>query len=594
MLPAVVPPVCPLTPSPLRWADWVVEQLVLSGVDTVFGIPGGAILPLYDAIERAGLRHVLARHEQAAGFMAQGLARASGRVGVVLATSGPGATNLLTALADAQADSVPLLALTAQVPRALMGTDAFQEVDTVGLARPVTKACWLATSAAVLERRLPEALRLCVSGRPGAVLLDIPKDLLSEATAGVRPRVRPRASPPPMAQVAPAPRLEGAAQRPRPGVGTRLCARLDTTWRELAGRLAASQRPLLFVGGGVVSAGADQALRRVMARGELPAVCSLHGLGALPSDHPLNLGMLGMHGRPRANWATEQADLVVALGARFDDRATGRLDRFCPQARIVHIDIDQGQIGRLLHADLGIVCDAQSALNRLARWLPRHRRPDWRRRLRTLKSEDPLNLDVGVPGVLRALGRCLPADCVVTTDVGQHQMWAAQGFPLRRPRAWLTSGGLGTMGFGLPAALGAAVAAPGRKVLCVTGDGSLLMNLQELATLADLDADVTVLVLNNQQLGMVRQQQTQFYEGRLAESCFRTSPDFASVSRAFGVPGSSVDARGSRLNDPCVAAELRRAVQPRGPALVDCRIDGFLCVSPVVPPGAANSEMRFE
>lgn len=606
-----------VAPAPaLSWADWVVEQLVSSGIDTLFGLPGGAILPLYDALARAGVRHVLARHEQAAAFMAQGLARATGGVGVVLATSGPGATNLLTALADAQCDSVPVLALTAQVPRALMGTQAFQEVDTIGLSRPITKACWFAATGEQLKRILPVALRLCLRGRPGAVLVDIPKDLLAEPVALSEGRRRQvgrahlPASVPASPPVQPArasgadtargrratpsraaPRPGPQPDRPRAGVGALLAPSSDRTWQELASRLADSRRPLLYVGGGCVPAAA--ALRFAMARGELPAVCSLHGLGALPTQHPLNLGMLGMHGRPRANWATEEADLVVALGARFDDRATGRLDRFCPRASIVHIDIDPREIGRLMPTELGVVCDAQSALPRLARWLPRSRRPEWRRRLRALKSEDPLNIELGVPGLLRNLGLQLPPGCFVTTDVGQHQMWAAQALPLRRARSWLTSGGLGTMGFGLPAALGVAFAAPQRSVLCVTGDGSLLMNVQELATLAEHALNVTVLVLNNQQLGMVRQQQSQFFGGRLAQSRFRSSPDFAAIARAFGVPGVRVDARGARLNDPEVAAALTRAVRRPGPALVDCRIDGGLNVLPIVPPGAANAEMRF-
>lgn len=566
--------------KPLSGAELVIRELERRGIDTLAGIPGGAILPLYDALAGSRIRHVLARHEQGAAFIAQGMARATGQVAVCLATSGPGATNLLTALADARADSIPLVAITAQVPQKLIGTDAFQEVDTCALARPVTKACFFAHSAAELAELLPKAFELAESGRPGPVLLDIPKDVLTQRlsaaeTAALEPhsRIHRRETAPAVA----------TARAPR--VRARLDPEAPETWRVLAGSLEQSERPLLYIGGGVHVAAAYAPLLELSRKNDIPVVCSLHGLGAYPPHDPRFLGMLGMHGAPYTNHATEEADLVIAVGARFDDRATGNPEQFCRNARIVHIDIDARELGKIKPIEFGVAADARTALARLAEQVAPRERRGWRARIAALRTERPLVLSGEGCGFLQRLAAELDPRTIVTTDVGQHQMWVAQCLPFHEPRTLLTSGGLGTMGFGLPAAIGAALACPGRKVVCVSGDGSLLMNVQELATLAELGLDVTTFVMNNAQLGLVRQQQQLFYGRRYSAAHFERGTDFAALSSAFGVPG-----------ERAVAAELTRQrlaelLQRPGPALIDVCIPGDENVLPMVPPGASNLEM---
>jgi acetolactate synthase-1/2/3 large subunit len=559
----------------LSGAEFVVEELTRRGISIVIGIPGGAILPLYDALTHSGVRHVLARHEQGAGFIAQGMARATGKPAVCLATSGPGVTNLITALADARADSVPLVAITAQVPRALIGTDAFQEVDTCAIARPVTKASFFAGSAAELRRILPHAFDLAASGRPGPVLVDIPKDVFKEQLVRAADGNAPAA-------LAPEPE-PSAARIPR--VARRLDPKRSTTWREVAALIEQSRRPLLYIGGGIHMSGADRALAELVERADIPVVCSLHGLGSFPAGDPLCLGMLGMHGAPYVNHATEEADLVLAIGARFDDRATGTPEQFCRQARIVHIDIDPRELGKIKPVEIGIAADARSAILGLLEELSPLEHPEWRTRLGELRRQHPLTLQGEACGLLEALDISLRPGTIVTTDVGQHQMWVAQCLKFRTPRTLLTSGGLGTMGFGLPAAIGAALGRPGTPVVCVTGDGSLLMNLQELATLAELRLDVKVLVLNNGQLGLVRQQQQLFYGRRFSAAHFEQRSDFAALAEAFGIRGERARAR--ELD----RARIARWLDARGPMLLDAQIDGNENVLPMVPPGASNLEM---
>jgi acetolactate synthase-1/2/3 large subunit len=546
-------------------AEIAIRLLERQGVATIAGIPGGAVLPLYDALARSrGLRHVLARHEQGAGFIAQGIARVTGEPGVCIASSGPGATNLLTAIADAKLDSIPLVALTGQVPRAMIGTDAFQEVDTFGLSLPITKHNYLVKSARQLLEVIPEAFAIAASGRPGPVLVDVPKDVQNERA--------------------------GVVEWPAPGVPARRPRASGDALARAAALIDAARRPILYLGGGVVHADAAAAAVALAERASLPTVMTLMGLGALPADHPLSLGMLGMHAAPYTNLALDECDLLIAIGARFDDRATGKLAEFCARAAVIHVDVDAAELGKLRAPELAIAADARGVLEDL---LPRVRgrsRAGWRARIAALQRAHPLEMPGAdsprAPyGLIRAVAGALDDDAIVTTDVGQHQMWVAQAYPLKRARSWITSGGLGTMGFGLPAAIGAALAAPERTVVCFSGDGSLLMNLQELATAAEERVNVKVVLMNNRSLGLVYQQQTLFYERRIFASAYRRSPDFVALARGFGLDALDLD----RASAPGEA--LRAALRAPGPCLIHATIDAAEQVLPMVPPGAANREM---
>lgn len=545
------------------------------------GIPGGAILPFYDALHaHPTIHHILARHEQGAGFIAQGMARVTGRAAACVATSGPGATNLLTAIADARLDSIPLVALTGQVPQSLIGTDAFQEVDTYGLTVPITKHNFLVRDVAELPEIVPLAFQLAESGRPGPVVIDLPKDVQT-ATLDIDD-----ADLPPPGRAAPLPPCD------------------DASIHELARRLARSERPVIYLGGGIITAGASEPALALARRLDAPVVCTLNALGAAPTGDPHYMGMLGMHATLGVNLMLDEADLLLAIGARFDDRATGKAAEFCPRATIAHIDIDRAEIGKIKNTFLGLTGDAADILRRLLAVLAADdsglainsarsaARRAWLARAQGLRDAHPLrhppreSEPLHPVNLCRALAGALPSDTIVTTDVGQHQMWVAQAWPFRRPRTFLTSGGLGTMGFGLPAAIGAALAAPGRRVACVSGDGSLLMNIQELATLADLDLPVAVLVFNNAHLGLVRQQQELFFGRRYSASRFDTVPDFAAVARAFGLRGHRI---GPDTADPL--AEIDAALAAPGPCVIDIAIPAEANVLPMVPPGAANREM---
>ncbi|MEI8234931.1 MAG: biosynthetic-type acetolactate synthase large subunit [Verrucomicrobiota bacterium] len=545
-------------------AQILCKLLERQGVTTLSGIPGGAILPLYDALYDSPLRHVLARHEQGAGFIAQGMARVSGRAAVCLGTSGPGATNLLTAIADAKLDSVPLVAITGQVARSLLRTDAFQEVDTFGLTLPIAKHSFMVMQTEELFEVIPRAFEIAESGRPGPVVVDVPKDVfLGECEVDAWP--------------------EPGRPSPAPGASEEALARM-------AALLAEAERPVLYVGGGVIGADAGGLALELAERIGAPAACTLMGLGAIPCGHPLSLGMLGMHGAPCTNFILNEADLLVVLGARFDDRATGHAARFCPEARIIHIEIDPCEIDKIKPSDVSVAGDVGGVLRQLLPLVTPRDRTAWRQRVAGLKASHPLVVPRRPQGMhplafCQTLGELLAPETIVTTDVGQHQMWMAQGYPVRRPRTFLTSGGLGTMGFGLPAAIGAALAAPDRRVVCVSGDGSLLMNVQELATLAECALDVTVILLNNNRLGMVRQQQELFYGKRYAASVFERQPDFAALARAFGIRAYDL----GEAADP--AAALKEALSQPGPCLVNLPIDPAENVYPIVPPGAANIEM---
>jgi acetolactate synthase I/II/III large subunit len=544
-------------------AEIITRLLERQGVEIVSGIPGGTTLPLYDALGKSRLRHVLARHEQGAGFIAQGMARATGRAGVCLATSGPGATNVLTAIADAKLDSIPTVFITGQVSTTLMGTDAFQEVDTYGLTVPIAKHNYLVRSAQDLLAVVPEAFTLAESGRPGPVVIDVPKDVQVQTI--------------------------DVDRWPDPGTPAPATIPSEDEVRAFVALLAQARRPVLYVGGGIIASNAAAQVSQLAEAAGIPVAMSLHGLGAFPAAHPLNLGMLGMHGARYTAMLLDEADLLIALGVRFDDRATGKISEFCTHATVVHVDVDPAEIHKLKAANLGIVADVSATLDRVLAVLPQTDTSEWLQRVAELKERHALPAaecdgDFSPQTLLRAVARRAPA-AVVTTDVGQHQMWVAQHYPFRRPRTLLSSGGLGTMGFGLPAAIGAALAKPDAQVVCFTGDGSLLMNIQELATLAETRCNVKIVLFNNQHLGLVRQQQDLFYGGRLNASRFDVQPDFVAIARGFGIPGldlGQVEAPIDRLADV-----LDRA----GPALVNVPIRADAKVLPMVPPGAANRDM---
>jgi acetolactate synthase-1/2/3 large subunit len=545
----------------------ITTLLERQGVTTVAGIPGGANLPLYDALRESRIRHVLARHEQGAGFIAQGVARATGRAGVCLATSGPGATNLLTAVADARLDSVPIVAITGQVPSGLLGTDAFQEVDTYGLTLPITKHNFLVRRPEELLEVIPEAFRLALSGRPGPVAIDVPKDVQTGSVSF---------------EAWPAP----AAADPLPGPDPAGVPRLAEMIRR-------AERPVLYAGGGVIAASAARPLTALARANDIPVACTLAGLGAYPPDDPLFLGMLGMHGARATNAVLEEADLLIVAGARFDDRATGRVADFCRRAAVAHIDIDPAEIGKVRAAELSLAGDVGACLVALLPLVPGDRRLSWRRRIDEIRArfplrEPPADDPLFPPRLLRLLGATAPEGTVFTTDVGQHQMWTAQFYKFIHPRTWLNSGGLGTMGYGFPAALGAQRAFPDKPVVCITGDGSFQMNLQELATAMAYDLPVKVAIINNGYHGMVRQWQQMFYQGHYSASRLEGGPDYVKLAEAYG-------AVGLRATEPHEVEEvLEEAFAVRKLVLMDFQVDPFENCYPMVPAGGAINQMIYE
>ncbi len=545
-------------------AEITIALLERQGITRIAGIPGGCNLPLYDALSRSKrIRHILARHEQGAGFIAQGMARAGGGVGVFFATSGPGATNALTALADARLDSVPVICITGQVPLGMIGTDAFQEVDMYGMSLPVAKHNYLVRAPEELLRVIPEAFRIAAGGRPGPVLIDIPKDV--------------------QAAVLDLPCL------PEPGAPETPPEPDPARTAEAAERINRSRRPVLLLGGG---AAFPEASRQALALAEsfsIPVAVSLRGLGAVPHDHPLCLGMIGMHGTRHANLLLEECGLLIAAGCRLSDRSTGRLEGFCPRAELIHIDLDAGEVGKLRAPHTGIIADSGRALAAIAGRLSAQDRAPWLARAAELKARTPafpgLNDPLTPYGIILCAASFLNESALITTDVGQHQMRTAQAYPFRRPGQWLTSAGLGTMGFGLPAAIGAALERPESTVVCFSGDGSLLMNIQELATAAEEGVNVKIIVSNNSGLGLVLQQQELFFGRRLFGSRYAGGTDFVRIAKAFGVP--AVNLNTSR--DPLRA--LEKALREPGPCLVDLAVAQGDNVFPMVPPGAANSQM---
>ncbi len=546
-------------------AQIIIRLLERQGVQTIAGIPGGANLPIYDALSQSRtIRHVLARHEQGAGFIAQGMARVTGSPEVCFATSGPGATNILTAIADAKLDSIPLICITGQVPSAMIGTDAFQEVDTYGASIPITKHNFLVRSAARLLEVIPESFRIAGSGRPGPVLIDVPKDVQNEVIEFEAWPEPGRPDPPPdfdLADVAQAAELINAARR-----------------------------PVLYLGGGVIHSGAGGLAARLASKSSIPTTMTLMALGAIPTDHPLSIGMLGMHAARYTNLALEECDLLIAAGVRFDDRATGNVAQFCPHAKVIHIDIDHSELNKLKAAHLGIVGDVGEVLRALLPMVEENPRTEWLAFVGDLKHKHPLRMpgadDPRTPyGLIIQVAGLLGDETIIATDVGQHQMWTAQAYPLRRPRHWLTSGGLGTMGFGLPTAIGAALARPDRTVVCFSGDGSLMMNIQELATAVEEKVNVKIILMNNKSLGLVHQQQDLFYGKRIFAVDYRMQVDFIKIAEGFGMKAYDLAAG----DDP--RATLACAFGEPGPCLIHARIDPNEKVYPMVAPGAANREM---
>jgi acetolactate synthase-1/2/3 large subunit len=546
-------------------AQLIIHLLERQGVRTIAGVPGGANLPLYDALSQSKLiHHILARHEQGAGFIAQGMARVSGQPAVCFGTSGPGATNLLTAVADARLDSIPVVFITGQVPTAMIGTDAFQEVDTYGMSMPVTKHNFLVHSAVELLEVIPAAFRIASSGRPGPVLVDVPKDVQNQATAFTNF--------PDPAQPDPAPRFDAA------------------DIERAAAYINAAKCPILYAGGGMIHSGAGECVVQLAEKAGIPTTMTLMGLGGMPTDHPRAIGMLGMHAARYTNMALEACDLLIAVGVRFDDRATGKVAAFCPNAKVIHIDIDPSELGKIRAPHVGIVGDVGEVLTALMPRVEANPRTAWIEQVETLKMAYPLQIpgaeDPFSPyGLVLQTANLLDDSAIITTDVGQHQMWAAQVYPFRRSRQWLTSGGLGTMGFGLPASIGAALAAPDATVVCFSGDGSLLMNIQELVTAVEENVNIKIILMNNNSLGLVHQQQDLFYGQRVFASDFREQVDFVTVAQGFGM--TAYDLRHSK--DPLET--LAHAIHSHGPCLIHVPIDVNEKVYPMVPPGAANKDM---
>ncbi len=559
-------------------ADILVEALVDLGVEVVFGYPGGAVLPIYDALFRhSRIKHILVRHEQAATHAAEGYARSTGKPGVVLVTSGPGATNAVTGITDALLDSIPMVVITGQVPTGLIGTDAFQEADTVGITRHCTKHNYLVKDPAKLGHIIHEAFHIATAGRPGPVVVDIPKDVQVATARYVKPGP-----------------IQHKTYRPQ--------VKADrAAIEQVVDMIAAAERPVFYTGGGIINSGpaASQLLRELVRITGAPVTSTLMGLGALPASSPQWLGMLGMHGTYEANMAMNEADLVVAIGARFDDRVTGRLDAFSPRSRKVHIDIDRSSVNKIVRVDLPIVADAGRAMeDMILVWKSRqHPKPDlsgWWQRIDRWRAKRCLDFpetgaEIMPQRAVRALYEATKHRApIVSTEVGQHQMWAAQHFGFEAPNKWLTSGGLGTMGYGLPAAIGAQLGNPGALCIDIAGEASIQMNIQELATATQYRLPVKIFILNNQYMGMVRQWQELTYSSRYSESYSDSLPDFVKLGEAYGWKGIRIE-RPDQL-DSGIAEMLAHD----GPVIVDCMVAQLANCFPMIPSGAAHTDMILQ
>ncbi|MBP2257194.1 biosynthetic-type acetolactate synthase large subunit [Virgibacillus alimentarius] len=550
-------------------ADLLIETLVEAGVDTLFGYPGGAVLPIYDAMYRsdAPFKHILSRHEQGSVHAAEGYARVTGKAGVVLATSGPGATNLITGITDAMMDSLPLVVFTGQVANQVIGTDAFQESDIMGITTPITKYNYQVKKLSDLPRIVKEAFHIATTGRPGPVVVDIPKNISQELSAEKfetefhLPGYQPTTKPNPLQIV------------------------------KLAEALGRAKKPLILAGAGVLFSEASAELKEFVEKYELPITNTLLGLGSFPGTNPLFLGMAGMHGTYAANMGIYESDLLINIGARFDDRLTGNLEHFAPNARVAHIDIDPAEIGKNISTDIPVVADAKEALKELLNSeidMPEHQA--WKEKLQQNKKEYPLWYEspsdlLSPQWLLEQVYQISNGEAIVTTDVGQHQMWVAQFYNFDKPNRWVTSGGLGTMGFGFPAAIGAQLGAPDDLVVSVVGDGGFQMTAHELSIIYERNLPVKVVIVNNNALGMVRQWQESFYDKRYSESVFSTNPDFIKLAESYGVRGIKID----REDD--VVSTLKDAFAYNGPVVIDCRVAQETCVYPMIAPGKGIHEM---
>ena len=567
----------------------ITELLKMHGIELVAGIPGGSILPLYDELTRSGIKHILVRQEQSAGFIAQGIARTTGRPAVCFATSGPGAMNLLTSIADAKCDSIPIIAITGQVNLPLIGTDAFQEADTFGLSFPITKHSVMVKSAQELLTVIPQAFEIAVNGRPGPVLIDVPRDIqCQEIEFDKWPDIQNIK----LHDI----RFHTPANE--------YAAKMDL----ITDALVEARKPVLYCGGGCNSPAAAEGLEAFLKSYRLPVVSSLMGIGCIPESSELWIGMVGMHGSYAANVAMHDSDLVIAAGVRFDDRATGVVKKFCPNAKIIHIDVDAAEVNKIMEANIAVVADVESVFPVLvqlssekqakygAAWQEAEARAVWLEKIRNIKKENdsmtcgrpkdakltnPREFIRSVPVLAEKAG--IPAkDIIVTTDVGQHQMWAAQYYPVEKPRTFLTSGSLGTMGFGLPAAIGSAIANPDKRTVCFSGDGSIMMNVQELATLAEQNLPVTVIVFQNGTLGMVYQQQKYLFDKNYSASIFGHQPDLLAIAKGFGIETADADC------DPDWYKKAFDAKRANKPCFVRVSVGNEEDVLPFVPGGKAN------
>lgn len=545
-------------------ADILLECLEREGVDVLFGYPGGQVIPIYDALYDARIRNILVRHEQGAVHAADGYARSTGRVGVCLATSGPGATNLVTGIANAYMDSVPLVAITGQVPTFLIGCDSFQEADITGITIPITKHNYLVRNVGDIPRVVKEAFHIASTGRPGPVLIDLAKDIQT---------------------------ITGKVEYPEtvdlPGYKPNYIGNSRQV-KEAADTIMEAKKPVLYIGGGAVSSGAAGEVLKLAELREIPVTTTLMGMSAFPNDHRLYLGMLGMHGTVAANYAVTESDLLIAVGARFDDRVTGKLAAFAPKAKVIHIDIDPAEIGKNVKVNVPIVGDCRLVLEMLLERLAPASNPVWLRQIRDWQETYPLRYEatgLKPQQVIEEIGRIAGEDAIICTEVGQHQMWTAQYYRFKRPRTFITSGGLGTMGFGFPAAIGAQVGNPDRLVIDIAGDGSFQMNVQELGTAVAHQIPVKVVILNNFYLGMVRQWQEFFQNKRYSATVLESNPDFVKIAEAYGAAGFRIEA-GQDLH-----GTLEEAFRTPGPVVVDCRVDREENVLPMVPANGPIHEM---
>lgn len=550
-------------------ADILIQSLKEQGVDIIFGYPGGAVLPIYDALHKNPIRHVLARHEQGAIHAAEGYARVSGKPGVVIATSGPGATNLVTGIADAMLDSLPLVVFTGQVASTVIGTDAFQEADIIGITQPITKHNYQVKSVEDFPRIIKEAFYIASTGRPGPVVVDVPKDISNELFKGTEEQSKVN--------------LPGYQPTTHPNY---------LQIQKAVQLLSKAEKPLILAGAGVLAAEATEELKVFIERHQIPITNTLLGLGTIEGTHPLFLGMAGMHGTYTANTAICECDVLLNIGARFDDRLTGNLAHFAPNAKVIHVDIDPAEIGKNVLTAIPIVADAKEALRALLEQnFETSEKAEWLDKLTANSEEYPLCYKTGEEkGILpqqaiELIQRLTDGNAVVTTDVGQHQMWTAQYYKFNHPHNWVTSGGLGTMGFGFPAAIGAQLARPNDQVISVVGDAGFQMTLQELSLLQELRLPVKIIILNNRSLGMVRQWQETFYEERYSQSLVHVQPDFVKLAEAYDVKGYKVE---TMEQAEVVFAEALASTEP---VLIDCRVVQMECVYPMVAPGKGLNEM---